>query len=895
MSLAFLYPWVLSLLLALPFIYWLLRIMPPTPQKIVIPTIRFLRDLPQDTPPTHSIPPWLLILRLLLLALLIIGLAQPVLNPQEKLSGSGPVVIILDNGWSAARNWSELQSKTLELLNRAKQSNRPVKLILTAPDIAEPKIPESPLTSAEGLITQIKGLTPQAWPTKPDLAAAELKTLPDDSADIYWISSGLADQNYRQVLEAAPNAKVILPDAARLPILLRPPLEDKDQTEIARLEAPAGSPPQSIQVRANTSQGKLIDQIEVEVTGGKGYIAVHSQMPEADLQSVSRLQLAGLPGAGHVLLKNSTQLNPKIGLVSSDSEDVQFNITQPGYYISRAVEPFAEFSAGRLETLLEKQVGIIVLAEGGNLTVEQLNTLTKWIEAGGILLRFADAALVSNPDPLTPVPLRQGERSLEGDMTWDKPQTVKSINPNSPFANLALPTDISIRRQLLAEPVSDLADKSWVTLSDDTPLITASYKGRGLMVLVHTTASPDWSDLPLSGFYVEIFKHLQELTKRSVKSATTETTLKPLRILDGFGQFVAPPANLNPLTTAELDKASVSSMLPPGIYGSDDDQVAVNLGDRLPPLESLKPHLQEHQIYTAQGKLEKPLAPLVLSTCLILFIADLMILVLLGGWLLKIRTLVRQTNIFVIVIVFALASLLPAVAAAAEKDEDLASQIRLAYIQTGDSEVDATTQRGLERISQALIDRTAIEAGKVMAVKPGQDNLAFYPLIYWPISQSQPQLSEAANAALQDYLDHGGMILLDTRAGRFHSDDLSPSDRILKMRQMVSGLSLKPLAPAPSTHVIFKSFYLLALYPEMTQANELWIEEDALEEFGQVSSVVVTGRDWARLWAATPGTLPNQQQEESIRFAVNMVMYAVTGNYKADQIHMQAILKRLGQ
>ena len=67
--------------------------------------------------------------------------------------------------------------------------------------------------------------------------------------------------------------------------------------------------------------------------------------------------------------------------------------------------------------------------------------------------------------------------------------------------------------------------------------------------------------------------------------------------------------------------------------------------------------------------------------------------------------------------------------------------------------------------------------------------------------------------------------------------------------------------------------------------------------------MIIGGHDWAGAWAideygsAMFPVLPGgeRQREMARRFGVNLVMYALTGNYKTDQVHMPALLERLGQ
>ena len=70
-----------------------------------------------------------------------------------------------------------------------------------------------------------------------------------------------------------------------------------------------------------------------------------------------------------------------------------------------------------------------------------------------------------------------------------------------------------------------------------------------------------------------------------------------------------------------------------------------------------------------------------------------------------------------------------------------------------------------------------------------------------------------------------------------------------------------------------------------------------------VSSVIIGANDYASAWATGPEgrpmypTVPGgpRQRELAYRTGTNVVMYSLTGNYKADQVHVPSILERLGQ
>src|SRR5579884_3583315 len=132
--LAFASPWLLAALLALPVVWWLLRVTPPAPRRIAFPPIRLLLGLvPRDETPART-PLWLILLRMAIVALVIFAAAHPLLNPQQRLAGGrGPLVLVIDNGWAAAADWSARQAALRDLLSAAEREARQVVLVPTAP------------------------------------------------------------------------------------------------------------------------------------------------------------------------------------------------------------------------------------------------------------------------------------------------------------------------------------------------------------------------------------------------------------------------------------------------------------------------------------------------------------------------------------------------------------------------------------------------------------------------------------------------------------------------------------------------------------------------------------------------------------------------------------------
>jgi hypothetical protein len=90
---------------------------------------------------------------------------------------------------------------------------------------------------------------------------------------------------------------------------------------------------------------------------------------------------------------------------------------------------------------------------------------------------------------------------------------------------------------------------------------------------------------------------------------------------------------------------------------------------------------------------------------------------------------------------------------------------------------------------------------------------------------------------------------------------------------------------------------LMRSFPGRAANTHLWAEtaESAQARDG-VASLFIGDGDWAAAWAGGARLEGGARQRElALRFGVNMVMVALTGNYKADQVHVPALLERMGR
>ncbi|MDH3239230.1 MAG: DUF4159 domain-containing protein [Alphaproteobacteria bacterium] len=944
---AFAAPWALVALAGLPILWWLLRVTPPAPRLLRFPAIRLLFGLRQDEQTPARTPLWLILLRMAIATLVILGLARPVLNPENQFDAPGPLMLVIDDGWAAARGWTQRTAAVEALLARAQRAEKPIIILTTAePDSGGPLAP-SKLLTAGAARSVVQALQPKPWPTARAKALEVLKGLKlEQRANVVWIADGIDEGGARDFINRLTffGPVTVMGDAPGSGALaLPPPNTASAQLKGRLLRADAGES-EAFWVRGLDDRGRVLLRERIAFTAGARSAESVLSLPPELRNRLTRLEVEGVASAATVALFDERWRRRPVGIVTAATDKAQTRpLLSEIFYLERALGPYAELRKGPVASLLARRLAVLVIADGSILTPGDRETIKDWMARGGTVLRFAGPRLVQKPDELTPVALRAGNRALGGAMSWTVPAKLAPFSASSPFAGLALPTDVLVSRQVLAQPALDLPNRTWARLADGTPLITAAEKGRGRLILIHTTANTEWSNLALSGLYVELLRRVVSLSQ-GVSGARNQA-LPPVTSLDGFGRFTDPPAAAQPLP-ADDDEAPAATAgtkpvpirlgptRPPGFYGNDAARFAVNLGDnitRLTPIGALPAGVTALEL---AAPAETDLKAILLAVALGLLIIDLWAGLILRGLAPEFWPFLRRpgeghvaraeesgaTVASSLVIAAALLALAVAGPVHAQDQRRSAPRVtdsqamdatfdtRLAYVLTGDSRVDEVSRTGLRGLSRTLRMRTSVEPKPPIGVDVERDELNFFPLLYWPITAAQPLPSRSAREKLARYLRSGGMIMFDTRdqgSGALGTPGgLAPSGPgAAKLRQIVSGLPVPALIPVPNTHILTKAFYLLKEFPGRWTGGHLWVEKEAGQDNDGVSSVIIGSNDFAGAWAVDDGGQPlypvvpggSRQRELAHRFGVNLVMYALTGNYKSDQVHVPAILERLGQ
>jgi hypothetical protein len=914
--LSFAAPLALSGFVALGVIWWLLRLKPPAPERVEFPAVRILAGLQQDQESPALTPLWLLILRLLLASLIILAVSHPLWNAGKPLRNEGPVYIIVDDDWAAAPGWSARQKMMLGFVDQAEREGRSMVVLTTAPNATDASADPVQLMTPADARRRIEALQPKPWPAARGKAVQRLLTagfiVDERPGDVIWFSNGLVspeDDGEASIdvlskgLRRIGALSIVSRRPGKLPIIVRAPSYAGGKLEV-NVERSVSAGAQGVTVRAMTTEGQVLLRHPVMFKTQEHAATARIALPGELYNRIARIEVEDAGSVGGVVLVDERWRRRPVGLLGATGSESAQPLLNPTHYLERALEPFTEIRKGKITELLKRPLAVLVLAGQDRISENDRSSVQNWMEEGGVVLRFAGAgisALGDKDDPFMPVRLRSGDRVFGGVMSWSKPAKLAPFDKNSPFYGLPASDEIEVRRQVLARPSPDLADKTWARLTDGTPLLTAARRGEGWLILVHTTASPEWSSLPLSGLFVDMLMRIIDLSQ-GVSAVLEGAPLAPISVLDAYAISQKPGAAVRAVMAGDFEAVLISPEHPPGFYGNRASRRALNLSTQVQSpvaIEDLPAGIEKR--YYDEGQ-ELDLRPWFLLTALVLFIIDTVVSLALRG-LLPVGRAARGMGLgkglgpLIVMLWFSVMSgeiRADEITFARENSLDT----RLAYVLSGDDELDEVSRRGLIGLTTILAQRTAAELGSPQAVDPASDDLSFFPLLYWPVPDDLIRSDNLAAGRIREYMRNGGTILFDTRA-----QGTGGSGARQALRQLARDIGLPQLVPVPEGHVLSRAFYLMNTFPGRWSGGALWIERAGERVNDGVSPVIVGSHDWAGAWAMDDEGRPlfavvpggERQREMAFRFGINLVMYTLTGNYKADQVHLPAIMQRLGQ
>lgn len=933
-SISFATPLILAALALLPVIWWLNRLTPPKPSQEPFPPFAILLSiLKKDDTPAKS-PWWLTLIRVLLCALIILALAEPIYNPdQQKELASGPLVIVIDDGWSSAPDWQKRVNAANAIIDEAEQQSLPVLIAKSSTKTADLTL--NTASQSRKVLATLEPLPIKSFQSN---IGSYIKTaLGDQSIGTLAVIlspswSDKSSTSLQSLLElGAQDVRIIQSSPTQL-AAINSTQNKSNYLSVNIIKLPSEQDAQ-FKVTGYDLQSRPLVSSNVSFQSNQTKAEAKLEAPFELLNEVVRVSIERQDTAGATYLLDDSFRRRRVALFTGDINDVVNPLLTPSHFITRAISPFADFIdlanislTSEFEKLVLSKPSAIILSDIGTLEGTIAQDLTSWVEDGGLLIRFAGPKIASaNEHSLLPVELRAGERQLGGALSWNEPQPLAPFPTSSPYLGIEISDEIKINRQVLAEPSLDLSDRTWANLTDGTPIVTTQILGAGRIVFFHTSAETSWSNLPLSGQFSEMLRRTINLARSSSAGSTSNpdtSFLPPYKLLSSDGKLTNASGDANPLEISENGDILLQDEVRPGLYGTEDGWQAINLfseGDEISHTE-IPNFSGDITITQLENTNTFQFKPWLLLAGLCLLFTDALIILWMSGALSKRRILNVATNgtAQILLIAITVSILLPEGVLAQDtkpNDTDIIKRLEsttLAYALTGDPQVDSISQLGLNGLSFYLRTRTALEPSSPVGVDVENDDLSFYPLIYWPITDSAVAPSKKAIANIDKFMKQGGTILFDTRDQISSFGTSAASNRTLKLREILFDLDIPPLEPVPQDHVLTKSFYLLDQFPGRFSGGPLWVEalspdrdngDRPVHSGDGVSPILITSNDLAGAWAINENrqsVLPMVPQNErqrtmAFRTGINIMMYMLTGNYKADQVHIPALMERLGQ
>lgn len=910
--LQFLSPFMLGFLLLLPALWWLLKVIPPKPKHVKFAGTFLLQNIKEKDHEKRTMPLWLLLLRMAIITLFIIAFAGPFYNNKDEdvKTSSSISVIIIDNSWSAAQNWGQIKSDLGSLSKKRALEDQQTLYFLTTTRTADQINEPEPLNALTDIMGRIETLSVNPWQSDFGHLQKQMDIVQKRHADftLYYMDDGYLDTQETDFLNAQAAVEFYTVKNATALVLIdkntneAPALynalnrddvfrDDSHRLIRSRDDALAGGT-LSLNTRKNTN-------IPMPFTFGVDdtrYPIKTDRLPEGVVDHVKSLSVQGQNHVGGSYPFTQDSAPKIIGLLGNDPGDKR-DFLKGYFYIDKALSPFHTILYGDVNTLTDK-ADVIIMTDTDLLTDTNRTLIDDFMNEGGIIIRFADDDLANGKfKDLSPTPLRTTNRQLGSSFSWEIPQKISHYNEDTIFNNLPLSDDIKITRQLLAEPSLALQDKSWAFLEDGTPMITATTKGNGWLFLYHSNLDPAWSNLALSGIFQEQLKKIVKLSYRIGQSSSPQNS-KAFYItkrFNGIGDLLEPLGHEVRITPDSTINA-LSDKTPPGIYSNGFETRILHIGDMIkspPPItDNALSEINNNARVTYYGGLS------FITYKHLLMLLALLFMTIEAFWYCGFFR--RFKAIGMVLGIVCLGLTLhgnDATASQGKKDSPayLSSHAVLAYVITGDSQIDTLSRFGLEALVRETQRRTIADVDSVKGIDIEQDILSFYPFIYWPLTNTQSPISKETAHKINNYVSRGGTVFFDTRDGYTGETAINRS-----LQNVITHLPIPTLSKLPDNHVLKRSFYILKETPGLYDRQTLWYVPTESTDNDGVTPYIIGGNDWASIWATDPSGRPMThlknkayQRELAYRFGVNMVLYALTGNYKDDQIHIPFILERL--
>ena len=886
-------------LFALPLVFYIIKLLPPAPKKMFFSSFYLIKSMEKVSVTKKNVPIWLLIYRIILITLIILFFSAPYLNIMNKKNTSNTIknyVIIADIGWSMSKEWDKFKKIVSEISVEAEKKNK--KIIFyhsNSKNNMSPKI----FTSSKSINQYLKKINPVPWQfEKSNLIEVIKKNNNFINDKTFFIFSKFDNKNYSDQKKSLDfyNNKVknkVLIDPIESIIFLKNVHTSKENIRLEVIRHALSKPSSKFSIRITSIDNQIIFKKEYELKPNQITFYFNQKFPLDVINQIHKLEIVDQNHAGAKYYFDDYSKKKRIGILSDSFQYKENPLLSSVYYIEKSLNTNNILKIGNLDQLIKFNCSVIIIPDKGNITDKDHSKLSNWLANGGTIIRFSNIRLAKNNTKFLPSNnLFMTIRNVGGVLSMEKKLKINPFTKNSMFHGLEIPEDITFKKQLIFTSNNNNL-QILATLTDNTPLISLGKKNQGKIFLFHITANNDWSNLPLSALFSGMLQRIVLLSEKKIINSNANLNLT--KEINSFGDLNNTDKILSIRDNSLLKKLTPSKENLPGIYENKELTIALNLSNKIYD-EHFKSRLDKnYKIFSKFTIQVIDLKPLLLKIILFMFIIDMLITIILKKNFSFINGLNKHKNllglVFFFIFIFNLNN---------AYTEGLDNDTYLAYIKTPDKKLNAVSKSGLSTIKNLLETRTSVSPKEVIGVNITKDPIYYFPFLYWPLSKDLIILDITTVSKIKKYLTNGGMILFDIIGFSRESFSLE-SNKFKTIKSFLASIEADNLSPINEGHTLTKSFYLLKKFSGRWDNKNLLIESSNLEEKDGVSSVILGFNDWAGAWALDINKNPlypivpggERQREISYRFGINIVMYALTGNYKSDQIHFKSILNRL--
>ncbi|MDC3091076.1 DUF4159 domain-containing protein [Rickettsiales bacterium] len=898
-SITITYPYAFLIFIFFPVFWKILRTLPLSPKLIKFPAIKIIANEQSidQSPAKLSYP--IVLLRLLILTFIIFAISQPIINKQD--SSPKNYLIILDNSWISSTTWN----KKIEDIKNLISTNESIKnkySIITTTEYDKNKVFKLFNKNSDEIKKILFSLKPLSWNPNYDLIRNELIGLDEKFDSIYWFTEKVVNKQKISLIEniGERNLKVVASSETLIPPILKLRKRGDEEYEFEITH------PLNIFSKGTIDcydlKKRLLYRIDYESESKKNedkfITKVKATIPISIKNKIGFFQMSNQKSPVSVVLLSESNRKKNIGITRYGNQGIQSEFAGGNYYVKKALEKNYNIWEGSLEKLLNEEIQIIFIDDLYTVKSNLESKLLTWISNGGTLIKFGGEKLandISNEsfNTINDYLSLTGEIvDLNNKLSIKKTMKVSEIESLSPFYGLEISNEVEVKKYLQTR--SNLSKDEldiWMKLENGTPLVSSFPYSKGRLIFFHLPLNNSWSNFSLSYSFLDILERIVGQTKGI--NSKKDRFLKPYLTLGGFGDLQKPSSqNLSLKNFNENKEIKINYFHPPGLYKDSDGIISLNMSNHLDQTFKLYKFDDNYISEIIDTDKSKSLMPILLMISILLFMIETFITLFQRQLIIFDKKLLLRRFIFLFIIIYSNFSI-----AATDKYIPEYMENRIGYILSGNEQIDNLSENGLNVISRFVSAKTASIFDTPKSIALDKDNLYFYPLIYWPIISNLNEIKVEEKKKIESFIEDGGLLLIDCN---IEKSSLEFSMCFRNIEFFFRTMQISKFTLLNNKNPISKSFYLLNSFPGRRN-NDVYVAYNNSKSTDNAASIILGDNYWAEAWAKDEQNryifplLENMENQRllSLRFGLNLIIYALTGNYKTDQVHIPEILKRM--